>query len=215
MTNVRATKARATAALLLVAVTACSNGDNAPAQTGSPAASTSLTPTPQAPTTAPTTPTTPPSETELAAEAASTLLRQYFATVDQLRQQPKRPISGLGAVAISTQLAAQKKLIQDQRSNGLHQTGSTTIAKIAVQSVNLDDADPTAGEVPTIQIDVCYDVSGVDILDSRGRSVVSPDRPDNGWVRYSVANYEWDTNPRAGWRVASGTDLKRAPCAAS
>lgn len=212
MTNVRATKARATAALLLVAVTACSNGDNAPAQTGSPAASTSLTPTPQAPTTAP---TTPPSETELAAEAASTLLRQYFATVDQLRQQPKRPISGLGAVAISTQLAAQKKLIQDQRSNGLHQTGSTTIAKIAVQSVNLDDADPTAGKVPTIQIDVCYDVSGVDILDSLGRSVVSPDRPDNGWVRYSVANYEWDTNPRAGWRVASGTDLKRAPCVAS
>ncbi len=212
MTNVRATKARATAALLLVAVTACSNGDNAPAQNGSPAASTSLTPTPQAQTTAP---TTPPSETELAAEAASTLLRQYFATVDQLRQQPKRPISELGAVAISTQLAAQKKLIQDQRSNGLHQSGSTTIAKIAVQSVNLDDADPTAGEVPTIQIDVCYDVSGVDILDSRGRSVVSPDRPDNGWVRYSVANYEWDANPRAGWRVASGTDLKRAPCAAS
>ncbi len=212
MTNVRATKARATAALLLVAVTACSNGDNVPAQSGSPAASTSPTPSSQAPTTAP---TTPSSETELAAETASTLLLQYFATVDQLRQQPKRPISELGAVATSTQLAAQKKLIQDQRSNGLHQTGSTTIAKLAVQSVNLDNADPTAGKVPTIQIDVCYDVSGVDILDSRGRSVVSPDRPDNGWVRYSVANYEWDTNPRAGWRVASGTDLKRAPCAAS
>lgn len=56
---------------------------------------------------------------------------------------------------------------------------------------------------------------GVDVLDSDGKSVVSPDRPDTGWVRYLVANYKWKAAPRGGWRIASGTDLKRAPCAAS
>ncbi len=206
MTRARGAIGVATAALLLVVVTSCADDGNEPAASGSP------TPSSPAPTTAT---RTPPSETETASEAASALLRQYFATVDQLRQQLKRPISELGAVAISTQLAAQEKLIQTQRSNGLRQTGSSTIAKLTVQSVNLDNTDPRAGKVPTVQIDICYDVSGVDILDKDGKSVVSPDRPETGWVRYLVSNYKWKADPRGGWRVASGTDLKQAPCAAS
>jgi hypothetical protein len=206
MTHARGATGVATAALLLVVMTSCANDGGDPAASGSP------TPSSPAPTTAT---ATPPSETENASDAASALLRQYFATVDQLRQQPTRPISELGAVAISTQLAAQKKLIQSQRSNGLRQTGSTTIAKLTVQSVNLDNTDPNAGKVPTVQIDVCYDVSGVDILDRNGKSVVGPDRPETGWVRYSVSNYNWKADPNGGWRVASGTDLKQAACAAS
>ena len=67
-----------------------------------------------------------------------------------------------------------------------------------MQSVNLDNTDPQAGQVPTVQIDVCYDVSGVDVLDKDGKSVVTPDRPETGWVRYSVANYQWKEEP-TGW----------------
>ena len=206
MTNARGTKTLATAVLLLVAATSCSNNGSEPAAGGSTAPSEPAT------TTAP---ATSPSETEVASKAASKLLRRYFATVDRLRQQPERPIGQLGAVAVSTQLTAQEKLIREQRSNGLRQTGSTNIARLTVQSVNLDNTDPQAGQVPTVQIDVCYDVSGVDVLDKDGKSVVTPDRPETGWVRYSVANYQWKANPRDGWRVASGTDLERAPCAAS
>lgn len=206
MTNARGALGVATAALLLAVMTSCANDG------GDPAASGSSSPSSPAPTSAT---TTPPSETETASKAASALLRLYFAKVDQLRQQPKRPVSELGAVAISTQLAAQKKLIQTQRSNGLRQTGSTTIAKLTVQSVNLDNTDPETGKVPTVQVDVCFDVSGVDILGADGKSVVVPDRPETGWVRYSISNYEWKADPRGGWRVASGTDLERTPCAAS
>lgn len=209
MTSARGATGVATATLLLAVMTSCASDGGDPAASGSP------TPSSPAPTTATTATTTPPSDTEIASEAASALLREYFATVDQLRQQPTRPISELGAVAISTQLAAQKKLIQSQRGDGLRQRGSTTIAKLTVQSVNLDNTDPKAGKVPTVQIDVCYDVSGVDILDSDGQSVVGPDRPGTGWVRYSVSNYKWKADPRGGWRVASGTDLKQAACAAS
>ncbi|GAB2761930.1 hypothetical protein GCM10027020_12810 [Nocardioides salsibiostraticola] len=118
-------------------------------------------------------------------------------------------------MAIGTQLTALEKLVQSQRSEGLRQTGSTTIAAFKVRSVNLDNAGSEAGKVPIVDIDVCYDVSGVDILDRDDKSVVSPDRPDSGWVRFTVANYTWKANPRGGWRVAGGADLERAPCAAS
>ncbi len=206
----------ATAGLLVALVSSCANDSSDPPATEvSPVPTTPLaTVTPTSPTPAEP-PTELPTETEIAAESASKLLRRYFATIDQLRRKPTRPISELKAVAISTQLAAQQRLIESQRSNGLRQTGSTTIKTITVQSVNLDDSDPSVGKVPTVQIDVCYDVSAVDILDEKGESVVGPDRPATGWVRYSVSNYRFKAKPTDGWRVASGADLEQAPCAAS
>ena len=89
------------------------------------------------------------------------------------------------------------------------------ISELKVQSVNLDNSDPEAGKVPTVVIDVCWDVSKVDVLDKSGKSIVSPDRPDTGWTRYTVANYDYAADPTGGWRVATGQDLKKTPCAAS
>ena len=86
---------------------------------------------------------------------------------------------------------------------------------LKVQSVTLDNSDPDAGKVPTVVIDVCWDVTKVDVLDKSGKSIVSPDRPDTGWTRYTVANYEYAADPTGGWRVATGQDLKQTPCAAS
>jgi hypothetical protein len=88
------------------------------------------------------------------------------------------------------------------------------VVKLDVQSVNLDNSDPSASKVPTIQIDVCWDVSKVDVVDSAGKSIVSKSRPDIGWTRLTVANYDYVIDPQKGWRVATGQDLKKAPCAA-
>ena len=49
------------------------------------------------------------------------MVRQYFRTVGEVRQDPKRPASDLDAVASSTQLLAQKNLLKSQRADGLHQ----------------------------------------------------------------------------------------------
>lgn len=103
----------------------------------------------------------------------------------------------------------------DERSRGLVQTGETRIAELVVQSVDLDNSDPKAGRVPTVQVDVCYDVSDVDVVDEDGQSIVSPERPEVGWIRYFVANYEWATDPSAAWRVANSKSLEQAPCDAS
>jgi hypothetical protein len=98
---------------------------------------------------------------------------------------------------------------------GQRQIGTTANSELTVQSVNLDNSDPSAGEVPTVVIDVCWDVSKVDVLDKSGKSIVSPNRPDTGWTRYTVANYKYAADPTSGWRVATGQDLKQTLCAAS
>jgi hypothetical protein len=207
MTTSRGARAIAAAALLLVAMTSCANDGQDPAANASPTPSSS-TPTPTATATPPRTPVR-------CQTAASATLRKYYDVRNQLRQNPSRPLSLLDQVAISTELAAQKNLFKKERKQGLHQVGATKVAELEVQSVNLDNSDPKAGKVPTVQIDLCFDVSKVDVVDADEKSVISLDRPDTGWIQFLVSNYEWETDPDAGWRVASSKDIERTPCEAS
>jgi hypothetical protein len=202
MTNSRGVLSLATAVLLLVAATSCANDDGDPTDPRSnPPASSPSSSSP-----------TPTSPSESATAAATATVNDYYAIRNQLRRDPEQPLSMLKSVAISTELATQQTLFKRERKQGLHQTGETKVVELEVQSVNLDNSDPQAGKVPTVQIDVCFDVSGVDVLDADGKSVVTPDRPDTGWIRYSVANYEWDSDPDGAWRVASSQDIDRTPC---
>lgn len=207
MTGVRRLTISATVALLLVAGAGCAGDDSDP-PSAKPAQSSS-SPLRSASSSAPT------SDSEAAATAASSIVREYFVVVDQLRQRPQKPLRALASVATSSQLAAQRRLVRGERSRGLRQVGETNLQQLKVQAVNLDNSDPAAGKVPTVTVDVCWDVSRVDIVDASGKSVVSPDRPPTGWTRYTVANYHWSNNPSNGWRIATGQDLKQTPCAAS
>lgn len=206
MTYSRGATRVATAVLLLVAVTSCADDGNHSSTnpSSSPSSSAPATSTP-----------TPPSDSEVASEAASVVLREYYDVRNQLRQDPTQPLKRLDAVAISTELAAQQNLFKKERKQGLHQVGTTKVAELEVQSVNLDNSDPKAGKVPTVQIALCFDVSGVDVVDANGKSVISSDRPDTGWIQFLVSNYQWKTNPDGGWRVASSQDIERTPCEAS
>lgn len=199
MTYARGATLVATAALLLAGMTACADDG------GEPSASPSVSPSSPAPSTST---TTPPSESESASESASALVRTYFATIDLVRQDSKQPARKLDAVASSSELVAQKNLLKSQRQGGLHQVGDTTIVELTVESVSLD-------EPVTAIVDVCWDVSGVDILDASGDSVVTPERKNVGWTRFTVTNQQWDAAPTDGWRVSGGRDLEKEPCAGS
>jgi hypothetical protein len=142
-------------------------------------------------------------------------MTDYYAVLDGLRADPSSDLKELETVAIGAQLNAVQTLVGRQQDQGQRQTGTTAISELKVQSVNLDNSDPDAGKVPTVVIDVCWDVSKVDVLDKSGKSILSPHRPDTGWTRYTVANYEYAADPTGGWRVATGQDLKQTPCAAS
>ncbi|MFT4264118.1 MAG: hypothetical protein QM572_12100 [Nocardioides sp.] len=142
-------------------------------------------------------------------------MARYYAAVDRVAQDPGAPLGDLSDVAIGAQLSAETTLLKRQRSSHQTQRGNTKATRIDVQSVNLDNTDPSAGKVPTVQVDVCWDVSDVDVIDSAGKSIVSENRPNTGWTRLTVANYNYADDPEGAWRVATGQDLKKAPCAAS
>lgn len=198
----------ATGALVLAAVAGCASNGSDPVPSASPSNATS-SPVATSSSAAPTSPS------DAAASAAAAEVRSYFVVLDDLRTTPKTPLAQLRTVAIGTQLSAQIKLVKSERAKGLQQVGSTKISELKVQSVSLDDSNPTAGKAPTAQIDVCWDVSGADLVDKTGKSVVTPSRPDRGWTRYVVVNYHWAADPSGRWRVASSQDLKKTPCAAS
>src|SRR5680860_344172 len=202
LTNSRGAIALAAAALLLVAGSSCAK-DKPEAGNPSPSVTPSVTDM------ASPTPTSPSDE---ASAGATALLTRYYAVRNELRQDSARPLSMLKTVAISTELTAQETLFKRERDQGLHQTGETKVVELHVESVNLDNSDPKSGKVPTVQVDVCFDVTNVDVLNADGKSVVNPDRPDTGWIRYSVANYKWDNDPDGAWRVASSQDLEQKPC---
>ena len=191
-------------------MTSCADGAD-PAADPSPSPSSPTSAATSASATSP----TPPSDSEAASEAAAALVRKYYETVDRLGQQPSAPLRDLGAVAVGIQLSAQKTLLKSQRKSGDRQTGDTAVVKLDIESVNLDNSDPKAGKVPTVTINVCWDVSKVDVVDSKGKSIVVAGRPDVGWTQLTVANYHYAPDPSAGWRVATGQDLNRTPCEAS
>lgn len=198
----------ATGTLLLAAVSACADNDADPPQT-TPATSS------QTESTEPTTSASPTSPNDAATANATAAMTDYYAVLDGLRADPSSDLKRLRTVAIGAQLNAVQTLVQRQRDQGQRQTGTTVIGELKVQSVTLDNSDPDAGKVPTVVIDVCWNVTKVDVLDKSGKSIVSPNRPDTGWTRYTVANYEYAADPTGGWRVATGQDLKQTPCAAS
>jgi hypothetical protein len=146
---------------------------------------------------------------------AEELVYEYYAVVDQIGADGDAPLSRLKRVAASVELQVRQADLEQWRKDGWRKTGTTQISDLTVQSVTLDNSDPAAGLVPTVQVDVCYDVSDVDILDAEGASVVSPDRDDRAWERLQVANYSYEDDPSGGWRVAALETLEKSPCAAS
>lgn len=199
MTTFRGARALAAAAVVMAALTSCTDEGQDPAASGTPS------PSSPAPTTSS---STPASDSEIASEAASAVVREYFKTVDLVRQDSNRPASELNAVASSSQLTAQKNLLKSQREAGRHQIGETRLVEVKVESVSLDDP-------ATAQVDVCWDVRDVDIVNSNGKSVVTPERKDVGWTRFTVTNATWNTTPADGWRVSGGSDLEKEPCVGS
>jgi hypothetical protein len=190
--------------LLSVACTATPPPAPTPsATTASPSASPSAEPTPS-----------PATDEELAAAEAEALVRDFYRVNDEVRSDHDVALSRLKTVAASATLSGYTRLYEQERRDGEHQSGSTAIAQLEVQTVSLDNSDPDAGQVPTVVVDVCIDIRDIDILDSGGESIADPNRPETGWERQHVANYSWKKNPNDGWRVASSETLERKPCAA-
>ncbi|MCF4123718.1 hypothetical protein L1785_22415 [Antribacter sp. KLBMP9083] len=122
-------------------------------------------------------------------------------------------LESLSSVAGATELTRLQDQFTTWAQDGWRQTGEVRILDAVVQTVSLNGADPLAGEAPTVQVDVCFDVSGLDIVDSFGASQVAAGRPDRGWERLSITNDDFANDPDGGWRVADVETLEQEPCA--
>lgn len=111
----------------------------------------------------------PTSKSEAASEAATEKLHDYYGALDSLRQNDDGSPTALEKVAVSTQLTADTLYLESERKKGHRQTGDTQLAVVKAQSVSLDNSDPSAGKVPTVTVDVCWDVTDVDVLDKSGK----------------------------------------------
>lgn len=117
--------------------------------------------------------------------------------MDNLGQQPGSSLAVPSKVATGVQLAPERRLLKSQRKACETQVGETKVAKLEVQSVNPDNSDSSIGKAPTVQIDVCWDVTHVDVVNAKGKSIASPSRPNVGWTQLTVANYHHAGDPTA------------------
>ena len=179
--------AAALAVAAAIALTGCqSDPEVSPTPTPSP---TVTTPSPSP------SPTDSKSPEDVATAAAEKAVRDYFAMTDASLQKPDtfNP-DDLKKVASTTALADAQNSLAHMLSEGLHQTGSTNVTEIARTSVDLNPSD----NIPVVEFRVCWDVSGLNVVDKDGKSVVPADRAPLGVQRVGVANYDYPNGP---WTV--------------
>lgn len=198
----RTATAAAALAALLTLTTACGDDEPAaneptPTQTPSPTETTS----------------TPASPEDQAVEDATAALDRYFKVTNKARTNPSIPLERLDTVAISTGLTnTQAEFMGYRRTPNVIRTGDTTYELQKVLDISLDNSNPKKGIAPTVQLQVCWDLSAATAVDKNGTSQVNPDRLDRSIATYFVSNYEYKTNPRDGWKVSSVQTKMEKPC---
>lgn len=165
-------RTRAVAAVAVLAtllVTGCDQGTGEP--TPSPTA-TSATPT-VAPTTPTPTALSPEEEDLRGAEQAVVSL---VALTDQLGQDFTRRLDELYTVSRDQAVDTWIQILNLRRVNGQTQIGNSVVEDIQVAKNAEGLWEATA----------CIDVSGVNVVDKDGKSVVTPDRPARVKYRYLI-----------------------------
>lgn len=194
------------AALVVVLAASCT-GDAPPP---SPA-TTSATSTPS--TTSPTpTPTPTLSPVDEAALRAEEVVRAYLrAQTNCLTVPPTTEITCFDPVAIGTELVNLKNALTSAQAAETRVVGEINVASIELQGVDLT-SDPAASPpvVPTVVFDVCADLSGYNVVDKAGQSIVPPNRAETSPLEVSVYNYEYPDQTQ--WRVGYVVPAKDPAC---
>jgi hypothetical protein len=149
-----------------------------------------------------------PTSEDQAAVAAEARYREFLRVRDDIGHAGYRSASAFDTVAVSPERTVQE--ISVRKARGLREVGTTGVVSIKVLSVDLT---PTAGNYPAVVLQACIDVSGVDVLDGHGKSVVSPTRVPRSQSTVTMYQYAKGTKGAAagGWFVFEATS-KAEPC---
>lgn len=134
-------------------------------------------------------PTTQPTSTPLFASdeealaAAKDAYANFLSVSDMILADGGRDPDRIGKVATGALLDQETEGYEEMKKAGLHGVGNAGYDHSTLQAYNPGAAE---GEV-IVSIYVCADVSGTDIRDAQGKSIVSPDRRDRSPFEVSFA----------------------------
>lgn len=206
MTTRNRTRARSLAPLAIAgALAACTAPDPGapvtPTSSSSVVSSTSSPSTTSTPATS--SPTTTVSETpeQRAEQSALTVLALYFSdTVRCLRQPSSARPDCFDASTIATERIERRNSLAIAQAQQSRAIGAIEVVSARVTAVELQkDVTRTPPVVPVVSLEVCTDVSKLNIVDRNGKSIVPSDRKPRVLRNISVVNYEYPA-PDA-WRV--------------
>lgn len=145
----------------------------------------------------------PLGDTEKATEAAEDTIQVLVSANNEILQRADGGTDGLENVATGFVWGELQALATEREQMGLKQVGESIITSTAVRSTDLK-ASP-----PTMQIDVCIDSSGVDVVDSvTGKSMktllYAPDAP--------VLNQYGAEFIDGTWKISSHTIPEDSSC---
>ena len=146
---------------------------------------------------------------DVAAAEAQERYREFLRIDDQIGQQGYESAALYDTVLVSPQRSIQELGFRKaQELPDARLVGNKDLASLSVMSVDLE-SEP--GGYPTVVLQACIDVSGVDVVDGNGTSLVSPDRVDR--TRSTVTLYQLEATPErpAGWYITEATS-RAEPC---
>jgi hypothetical protein len=111
---------------------------------------------------------------EEALAAATDAFANYLSVSDEILSDGGVGAERLLKVATPTWVTEQAAGFEKAKRESLHTTGQTIFENVALQQYDRNSIDGTA----VVRLYLCVDLSGVDVLDSNGDSIVSPSRPD-------------------------------------
>jgi len=196
----RLTAAAGIAALALL-ISSCGGPDDPVAQpTPSSAAPSSSAPTSAS--------VVPVSAEDQAVADASDLVVKYYAAIDRVNLDPNTDANTLRDVTANEAFDLQLRTALQTKSRGLTQIGNVRVLDVKPFSIDLSsDSTTNPRKYPTIVMDTCIDVTGVNVVDAEGKSVVATTRPPQSAARIDVVQFDF------GWRV-NAIESAGQPCGA-
>lgn len=193
-----------TALALAGTVYVLTNDDNTPA---APQAGPSAPPPSAA---APSAQPAPPTAEDLAATAAQERYREYLRVRDEVGQGGFASTAPYDAIAVPPERTDRRIETLNSAKEGLRVIGTLKLTSLTTTSVDLN---PGVGSYPTVTLQACVDVSGIDVVDRLGKSVVLPERVKRSKSTVTMNRYEPGTEgaEAGGWYVYEATS-KAEPC---
>jgi hypothetical protein len=146
---------------------------------------------------------------DVAAAEAQERYREFLRIDDQIGREGYESSARYDTVLVSPQRALEEvEFRQAQQLPDARLVGNKDLTALSVVSVDLE---PEPGGYPTVVLQACVDVSGVDVVDGSGNSLVSPERVDRTRSTVTLYRLEATAERAEGWYVTEATSLGE-PC---